>query len=299
MNGYGERNGNANLTTIIPNLSLKMDRSMNCQPNLAKLRDLSLFVDDATNLRPDIRAPYVGSASFAHKGGVHADAASKSDRSYEHIDPEMVGNRTRVLVSDMSGRSSIMMKAKEMGVDVDSRSPEMKTFLEELKKLEFRGYEYEAADASFDLLLRRFLRGANAPFEVIRYHVGIARDEADGESNSEATVKLRVGDRVNHAVAEGNGPVSALDHALRKALEKDFPAIAEVRLIDFKVRILESNLGTDAITRVHIESTDGKDTWGTIGVSDNVIEASWEALVDAVEYKLTSDASGDGSEELA
>jgi 2-isopropylmalate synthase len=299
MNGYGERNGNANLTTIIPNLSLKMGKGMSCQSNLAKLRDLSLFVDDATNLRPDIRAPYVGSASFAHKGGVHADAASKADRSYEHIDPEMVGNRTRVLVSDMSGRSSIMMKAKEMGVEVDSRSPEMKTFLEELKKLEFRGYEYEAADASFDLLLRRFLRGAKAPFEVIRYHVGIARDEADGESNSEATVKLRVGDRVNHAVAEGNGPVSALDHALRKALEKDFPTIAEVRLIDFKVRILESNLGTDAITRVHIESTDGKDTWGTIGVSDNVIEASWEALVDAVEYKLTSDASGDGPEELA
>ena len=194
-----------------------------------------------------------------------------------------------------------MMKAKEMGVDVDSRSPEMKTFLEELKKLEFRGYEYEAADASFDLLLlRRFLRGAKSPFEVIRYHVGIARNEAEGESNSEATVKLRVGDRnTSCTVAEGNGPVSALDHALRKALEKDFPAIAEVRLIDFKVRILESNLGTDAITRVHVESTDGKDTWGTIGVSDNVIEASWEALVDAVEYKLTSDASGDGPEELA
>jgi 2-isopropylmalate synthase len=175
----------------------------------------------------------------------------------------------------------------------------MKTFLEELKKLEFRGYEYEAADASFDLLLRRFLRGAKSPFEVIRYHVGVARDESEGESNSEATVKLLVGDKTHHTVAEGNGPVSALDHALRKALEKDFPAIAEVRLVDFKVRILESNLGTDAITRVHVESTDGKDTWGTIGVSDNVIEASWEALVDSVEYKLTSDASGDASEELA
>ena len=292
MNGYGERNGNANLTTIIPNLSLKMKKTMNCEANLSKLRDLSLFVDDATNLRPDIRAPYVGSASFAHKGGVHADAASKADRSYEHIDPALVGNRTRVLVSDMSGRSSIMMKAKDMGLDVDSRSPEMKSFLEELKKLEFNGYEYEAADASFDLLLRRFLHGGKAPFEVIRYHVGISRDEADGESSSEATVKLRVGDEELHMVAEGNGPVSALDHALRKALEKHFPSIAEVRLVDFKVRILESNLGTDAITRVHVESTDGSETWGTVGVSDNVIEASWEALADSVEYKIQLDSEG-------
>ena len=289
MNGYGERNGNANLTTIIPNLALKMDKALNCGPNLAKLRDLSLFVDDATNLRPDIRAPYVGSASFAHKGGVHADAASKSDRSYEHVEPALVGNRTRVLVSDMSGRSSIMMKAKEMGVDVESRSPEMKAFLEELKKLEFRGYEYEASDASFDLLLRRFLQGAKRPFEVISYHVGIAREEASGESTSEATVKLRVGEETHHTVAEGNGPVSALDHALRKALEKDFPRISEVRLVDFKVLILESNLGTDAITRVRVESTDGERTWGTMGVSDNVIEASWEALVDSVEYKLSLD----------
>ena len=293
MNGYGERNGNANLTSIIPNLALKMDTDMNCSPNLANLRDLSLFVDDATNLRPDIRAPYVGSASFAHKGGVHADAASKSDRSYEHIDPTLVGNRTRVLVSDMSGRSSIMMKAKEMGVDVESRSPEMKTFLEELKKLEFKGYEYEAADASFDLLLRRCLRGTKNPFEVIKYHVGISRDVTGGESTSEATVMLKVDGKVCHTVAEGNGPVSALDHALRKALEEDFPSLAEMRLVDFKVLILESNLGTDAITRVRVESTDGKCTWGTVGVSDNVIEASWEALVDSVEYKLSLDQESD------
>lgn len=286
MNGYGERNGNANLTTILPNLALKMEKATNTNGNLAKLRDLSLFVDDATNLRPDIRAPYVGAASFAHKGGVHADASSKSKSSYEHVDPGLVGNRTRVLVSDMSGRSSIMMKAKEMGVDVESRSPEMKTFLEELKKLEFRGFEFEAADASFDLLLRRFLRGTEAPFEILRYHVGIARDVTGDESSAEATVKLRVGENVHHEVAEGAGPVSALDHALRKALEKDFPGIAEVRLVDFKVRILESNLGTDAITRVHVESTDGNDTWGTVGVSDNVIEASWGALVDSVTYKI-------------
>ena len=286
MNGYGERNGNANLTTIIPNLEIKMDLRTNSGPHLAKLRDLSLFVDDATNLRPDIRAPYVGTASFAHKGGVHADAASKSNRSYEHVDPSIVGNRTRVLVSDMSGRSSVMMKAKEMGMQVDGRSPEMKTFLEELKRLEFQGYEFESADASFDLLLRRFLRGQGHAFDILQYHVGVGRESEGDQSSSEATVKLKVGDEIRHTVADGNGPVSALDHALRKALEKDFPYIGEIRLTDFKVRILESNLGTDAITRVHIESTDGRSTWGTVGVSDNVITASWEALLDSVSYKI-------------
>jgi len=225
MNGYGERNGNANLTTIIPNLELKMGCKTNCRDHLSKLRDLSFFIDDSTNLRPDIRAPYVGAASFAHKGGVHADAASKSTRSYEHIDPSLIGNRTRVLVSDMSGRSSIMMKAKEMGLEVDGRSPEMKSFLEELKRLEFQGYEFEAADASFDLLLRRFLRGEESAFKVLRYHVGVSSDESDEESKSEATVKLMVKDEIRHTVAEGNGPVSALDNALSNALEKDFPFI--------------------------------------------------------------------------
>ena len=286
MNGYGERNGNANLTTIIPNLELKMDYTTNCSSHLEKLRDLSLFIDDATNLRPDIRSPFVGAASFAHKGGVHADAASKSTRSYEHINPSLVGNRTRVLVSDMSGRSSIMMKAKEMGMDVDGRSPEMKSFLEEMKQLEFKGYEYESADASFDLLLRRFLWGEEQAFKVMRYHVGVGNDTENEDAISEATVKLKIGQETRHTVAEGNGPVSALDHALRKALVQDFPSIAEVRLIDFKVRILESNLGTDAITRVHVESTDGEQTWGTVGVSDNVITASWEALIDSVSYKI-------------
>ena len=286
MNGYGERNGNANLTTIIPNLELKMEKDTNCKPHLSKLRDLSFFIDDATNLRPDIRAPYVGTASFAHKGGVHADAASKSTRSYEHIDPALVGNRTRVLVSDMSGRSSIMMKAKEMGMEVDGRSPKMKSFLEELKRLEFQGYEFEAADASFDLLLKRFLRGEDLAFKILRYHVGVSSEDGVEESKSEATVKLEVKNEIRHTVAEGNGPVSALDHALRKALEKDFPFLQEVKLVDFTVRILESNLGTDAITRVHIESTDGTKSWGTVGVSDNVITASWEALLDSVSHKI-------------
>ena len=223
MNGYGERNGNANLTTIIPNLELKMDYTTNCSSHLEKLRDLSLFIDDATNLRPDIRSPFVGAASFAHKGGVHADAASKSTRSYEHINPSLVGNRTRVLVSDMSGRSSIMMKAKEMGMDVDGRSPEMKSFLEEMKQLEFKGYEYESADASFDLLLRRFLRGEEQAFKVLRYHVGVGNDTENEDAISEATVKLKIGQETRHTVAEGNGPVSALDHALRQGFGSGLP----------------------------------------------------------------------------
>lgn len=179
-----------------------------------------------------------------------------------------------------------MMKAKEMGMEVDGRSPEMKSFLEELKQLEFKGYEYESADASFDLLLRRFLRGEDFAFEILRYHLGVGSGTQTKTSSSEATVKLKIKDEIRHTVAEGNGPVSALDHALRQALEKDFPYINQVRLVDFKVRILESNLGTDAITRVHIESTDGEKTWGTVGVSDNVITASWEALVDSVSYKI-------------
>lgn len=289
MNGYGERNGNANLTSIIPNLGLKMGRTMRCSPNIAKLRDLSLFVDDMANVRPDIKAPYVGASSFAHKGGVHANAAGKVARSYEHVEPELVGNRQRVLVSDMSGRSSIMMKAHELGVKLDEKDPQLKAFLDELKAQEFRGYEYEAADASFQLLLARWLDRRHAFFELVSYRVIVERDEVSNRMVSEATVKLRVNGELRHTVAEADGPVGALDHALRRALETDYPQIGQVQLVDFKVRILESSDGADANVRVQIESTDGDDRWGTVGASDNIIEASWEALKDAVEYKLLQD----------
>lgn len=285
MNGYGERSGNANLTTIIPNLCLKMGRTLHCQPSLNKLRDLSLFIDDMANVRPDIRAPYIGASSFAHKGGVHVDASHKAARAYQHIDPTLVGNRTRVLISDMSGRSSLMMKAKEFGFDLDARSPELKRFLEELKRLEFSGYEYEAADASFTLLINQFLQ--NNPcdyFELLSYWV-IVKGE-DTALTSEAVVKIKVRGEVHHTAAEARGPVDALDHALRKALSKTYPVIREIRLTDFKVRILDKGNGTDAIIRVHIESTDGTETWGTVGASDNIIQASWEALNDSVRYKL-------------
>ncbi len=283
-NGYGERVGNANLTTVLPNLFLKMGRTAHCAPNLAQLRDLSLFFDELANLRPDPKAPFVGQSAFAHKGGQHANAASKVARSYEHIDPALVGNRTRVLVSDMAGRSSLMLKAKELGVALDEKNPAMPALIEELKKREFRGYEYEAADASFKLLVAKHLAQGKAFFEIGSYRVIIERHGA--ELWAEATVKLKVNGENVHTVAEDAGPVGALDRALRLALEKTYPTLRALTLRDYKVRILESAAGTGARTRVLIESGDGQSVWGTVGVSDNIIDASWEALVDAVNFKL-------------
>jgi 2-isopropylmalate synthase len=283
-NGYGERVGNANLTTVLPNLFLKMGRTAHCAPNLAQLRDLSLFFDELANLRPDPKAPFVGQSAFAHKGGQHANAASKVARSYEHIDPALVGNRTRVLVSDMAGRSSLALKAKELGVALDEKNPAMPALIEELKEREFRGYEYEAADASFRLLVAKHLAPPQTRFEVETYRVIIERHGA--ELWAEATVKLKVNGESVHTVAEDAGPVGALDKALRLALEKTYPALRALTLRDYKVRILESAAGTGARTRVLIESGDGQSAWGTVGVSDNIIDASWEALVDAVNFKL-------------
>lgn len=284
MNGYGERVGNANLVTILPNLLLKMGRTAHCAPRLSEIRDLSLFFDELANLRPDPKAPFVGHSAFAHKGGLHANAAQKVARSYEHIDPALVGNRTRVLVSDMAGRSSLALKAREMGLELDEKRPEMKGLIEELKEREFRGYEYEAADASFKLLVASALKQKQAFFEVENYRVIIERH--DGQLWSEATVKLRVNGEAVHTVAEESGPIGALDKALRLALEKAYPKIREMSLRDYKVRILESSQGAGALTRVLIESGDGQRIWGTVGVSDNIVDASWEALRESVEFKL-------------
>ena len=284
-NGYGERVGNANMTTILPNLVLKMGRTARCSANLAQLRDLSLFFDELANLRPDPKAPFVGQSAFAHKGGLHANAAQKVARSYEHIDPALVGNRTRVLVSDMAGRSSLALKARELGIELDERRPEMKGLIEELKEREFRGYEYEAADASFRLLVARHLGQQKAFFEVEGYRVIIERHGV--ELWAEATVKVRVNGETVHTVAEDIGPVGALDKALRLALERTYPTLREVGLRDYKVRILEGSNGAGARTRVLIESGDGARIWGTVGVSDNIIDASWEALRESVEYKLS------------
>ncbi len=284
-NGYGERVGNANMTTVLPNLFLKMGRTAHCAPNLAQLRDLSLFFDELANLRPDPKAPFVGQSAFAHKGGLHANAAQKVARSYEHIDPALVGNRTRVLVSDMAGRSSLALKAKELGIELDEKRPEMKALIEELKEREFRGYEYEAADASFRLLVAKHTGAAANFFTVETYRVIIERHGA--ELWAEATVKLKVGGEIVHTVAEDAGPVGALDKALRLALEKTYPQLKDVRLRDYKVRILEGNSGAGSRTRVLIESGDGGRIWGTVGVSDNIIDASWEALRESVEFKLS------------
>ncbi len=283
-NGYGERTGNANLFTILPSLFLKMGRTARCAQNLGQLRDLALYFDELANLKPDTKAPYIGASAFAHKGGLHANAAQKVKSSYEHIDPSLVGNRTRVLVSDMAGRSSIAMKAKELGFALDEKDPAMKTLIDELKELEFKGYEFEAADASLKLLMARALGQAKTFFEVEGYRVSVERRGT--ESVSEATVKLKVNGHSTHTVAECTGPVGALDKALRVALESVYPQLQKVELRDYKVRILDSRSGANARTRVFIESGDGHEVWGTVGVSDNIIDASWEALTDAVNYKL-------------
>jgi 2-isopropylmalate synthase len=285
MNGYGERVGNADMVTVLPNLMLKMGCEAHCLPNLAQLRDLSLFFDELANLRPNPKAPFVGRSAFTHKGGLHANAANKVARSYEHVDPASVGNRTRVLVSDMAGRTSLSLKAKELGIELDEKRPEMKGLIDELKEREFRGYEYEAADASFRLLLAKHLGQQRTFFEVENYRVIIERH--GGELWAEATVKLRVNGEPMHTVAEEVGPIGALDKALRLALEKSYPQLRDMKLRDYKVRILEGNSGAGSRTRVLIESGDGQSIWGTVGVSANIIDASWEALRDSVEYKLS------------
>jgi 2-isopropylmalate synthase len=284
MNGYGERVGNANLITVIPNLLLKMGRTAHCAPQLAGLRELSLFFDELANLRPDPKAPFVGQSAFAHKGGLHANAAQKVARSYEHIDPSLVGNRSRVLVSDMAGRSSLALKSRELGIELDEKRPEMRGLIEELKEREFRGYEYEAASASFKLLVAKWLGQRRSFFELEGYRVIIERHK--GQLWAEATVKLKVEGESMHTVAESNGPIGALDRALRLALEKTYPALRHLTLRDYKVRILDSNQGAAARTRVLVESGDGNSIWVTVGVSDNIIDASWEALQESVEYML-------------
>src|SRR5471030_1347284 len=229
-----------------------MGHTAYCAPQLAQLRDLSIFFDELANLRPDAKAPFVGQSAFAHKGGLHANAAQKVARSYEHIDPALVGNRTRVLVSDMAGRSSLTLKAKEMGLELDEKRPEMKVLIEELKEREFRGYEYEAADASFRLLVAKCLDQRKTFFEVESYRVIIERHGE--ELWAEATVKLKVNGESVHTVAEDTGPIGALDKALRLALEKTYPQLRTMTLRDYKVRILESNEGAGSRTRVLIES---------------------------------------------
>lgn len=288
MNGYGERCGNANLTTIIPSLQLKMGVPCIDSRHMKHLRDLSLFVDDLINLRSDTRAPYVGQSAFGHKGGAHVNAVQKNPETFEHIHPDTVGNARHILVSELSGGSSILLKAEEVSGESASKE-ETAAILKELKALEHKGYSFESADASFRILVQKVLKKHKPFFELDGFRVIVEKRGKDEPCVSEATVKLRIGDQVLHTVSEGEGPVNALDRALREALRPLYPQIAKVQLMDFRVRILDPQEATAATTRVQIESGDGKTTWGTVGVSENIIEASWEALVDSVEYKLFAD----------
>jgi 2-isopropylmalate synthase len=284
INGYGERTGNCNLTSVIPCIALKLKK--NCVPakSLPKLKELSQFVDEIANMRHSPRQPWVGSAAFAHKGGAHVNAVQKLTTSYEHIDPALVGNRRTVLISDLAGRSNIVIKAQELGFKITNDTPELKAILNRVKELENQGYEYEAAEGSLALLIGKTLKHREPPFLVETYHVSMRRDLR--ESVCEATVRVRVGKKVHHEVAEGDGPVNALDGALRAALGKSFPRLKKVTLTDYKVRILDSGTGTAAKTRVLIQSSDGQHEWGTVGVNENIIEASLQALMDSMEYAL-------------
>jgi len=289
MNGYGERCGNANLCTVIANLELKLGYSCVKPGQIGNLREVSEYVDDLVNLRHDSRQPYVGQSAFSHKGGPHVNAVQKNPRTFEHVAPEKVGNQRRVLVSELSGGSNVLLKAVELGFGRKRSTEGAREILKALKQMESKGYAFEAADASFRILVQKALREHRSFFELEGFRVVVEKRGKDEPCLSEATVKVRVNDKVEHTVAEGDGPVNALDGALRKALTRFYPAIAKVFLTDFRVRILDPEEATAATTRVLIESGDGTDTWGTVGVSENIIEASWEALVDSVEYKLFRD----------
>jgi 2-isopropylmalate synthase len=284
INGYGERTGNCNLTSVIPCIAFKLKKSGVPAKSLPKLKELSQFVDEIANMRHSPRQPWVGSSAFAHKGGAHVNAVQKLTTSYEHIDPALVGNRRTVLISDLAGRSNIVIKAQELGFKITNDTPELKAILNRVKELENQGYEYEAAEGSLALLIGKTLRHRKVPFTVETYHVSMRRDSR--ESVCEATVHIRVGKTVHHEVAEGDGPVNALDGALRAALARSFPKLKKVTLTDYKVRILDSGTGTAAKTRVLIQSSDGRHEWGTVGVNENIIEASLQALVDSMEYAL-------------
>jgi len=287
INGLGERCGNANLCVIIPNLAFKMGLEVLNPEKIKTLTEVSRYVFEVGNLSPVMNMPYVGESAFAHKGGLHVDALRKSKRTYEHITPELVGNARRFLISELSGRSTVLAELEKAKIAEDKQLA--RKILIRIQELENEGYQFEAADASFDLLVKKIMGTYKPFFDLIKYHVTVEK-RANGSNVTEATVKLRVGDKTEHVVGEGDGPVNALDAALRKSLENFYPSINEVHLFDYKVRVVNAGAGTAARVRVIIESRDKNSIWGTVGVSENIIEASWQALVDSVEYKLQKDA---------
>jgi 2-isopropylmalate synthase len=292
INGYGERTGNTNLCAVIPALKLKMGIDCVSEAQLAKLTEVSRSVSEIANKSPDPYAPYVGSSAFSHKAGYHMDGMTKWPEAYQHIEPAKVGNLQRTVVSEQSGKRNIVTKARELGIDLSGSDKEVKDLLARVKQLESRGFQYENAEASFELLLHKARPDYRPPFELVDFMVVVeskrrsSTRRSSEEMLSEAMVKVKVGGDIIHTAAEGDGPVNALDLALRKALLQFYPSLKQVKLIDYKVRILEESTGTESQVRVLIESSDGENEWRTVGGSTNIIEASWMALADGLEYWL-------------
>ena len=288
INGYGERCGNADLISVIANLELKMGYRCLDPLKLKQLTEISRYVSEVANVPPLNQRPFVGKSAFSHKGGMHVSAILKKPLAYEHIEPGTVGNKRRVLVSDLSGKSNIEYKANEMGLTLGGNGYDSKKIVKEIKQMEDQGYQFDAAEGSLELLMKKATGQFREPFSLLSLRV-INEKNKDDQSISQATIKISVGDEEEITAAEGNGPVNAIDNALRKVLSKFYPRIEEMRLVDFKVRVLEGSAGTAARVRVLIESRDGKDIWSTVGVSENIIEASWQALVDSIYFKLSKD----------
>ena len=285
INGYGERCGNADLCQVIPNLMLKLGYEVLPREVLARLTELSWYVSEVANVAPNDHQPYVGRSAFAHKGGIHVSAVMREASTYEHIDPALVGNERRVVVSELAGRSNLLYKAQSFQLDLDERSPEWQKILQLVKDLEYRGYQFEGAEASLELLMKKALGLYRPLFQLEGFRVTVEKRE-DGRPYAEATIKVSVDGEHEHTAAEGDGPVHALDNALRKALLPFYPALADIHLTDFKVRVLDAQDGTAAQVRVLMTSADDQGNWSTVGVSENILEAAWQALVDSIEYGL-------------
>lgn len=286
INGFGERCGNANLCSIIPNLQIKMGYQCVSAEQLRQLTEVSYYVSELANIAPRKNLPYVGQSAFAHKGGVHVSAVIKEPTTYEHISPEIVGNKRRVLVSDLSGKSNIMYKAQELGIDLNEQNADVQQIVDDIKTKEFEGYRYEDADGSLELMIKKRMDGWRRFFELSGFKVIIHKESEDEEPVSDAMIKVKVGDEIELTAAEGDGPVNALDNALRKALDKFYPQLRNMVLDDYKVRVIDAQAGTSAKVRVLITCKDAHASWNTVGVSTNIIEASWRALVDSIYFYL-------------
>ena len=286
INGFGERCGNANLCSIIPNLQIKLGLEVISPEQLRKLREVSRFVNEIANIGHFKRQPFVGDSAFAHKAGIHVSAISKRPETYEHLNPVLIGNSQRILVSDLAGKSNILRKATEFGIKLGPDSPHVQDIVKEMKEFENRGFQFEGAEASFELLMKKALGLHKRFFDLIGFRVIVEKRSMKEESLSEATIMVRVGGHIEHTAATGSGPVNALDNALRKALEKFYPELKEVKLHDYKVRVITTGRGTASKVRVLVVSGDEVRNWATVGVSENIIEASWQSLVDSIEYKL-------------